>query len=245
MSCGNYGYEVYVPRVIDRYLISEHGLRNETDRHVPREELSPSFLDAAAELARRGILRPGIKQLGGQQSGEGSAGSGFTITHFGRVWLDEKDRDDFVPTEPGRFAELIARHQERLGPAFQERAQEAIRCYGAHAPLACCAMCGAAAEAVLLAVTIAKIGDERKVVGAYNSPGGRGRVENMLLGQAKDRTRRAFQGYLELLKYWRDDAAHGRVSDISDNEAFTSLALLLRLTSFVDDKWDELSRADV
>ena len=240
-SFSSYGYDVYVYDVINRYLELERSLRNDVEQQRPREELSPVFLNAAWELCRRGVLRPGIRRLGAQETRPGSAGLGFTVTHFGRAWLEERDRDDFIPTEPGRFAELIARHDGRLGPAFHERAQEAIRCYGAHAPLACCAMCGAAAEAALLAVTIAKTGDEENVLGTYNSSGGRGRVQNMLLGQARDQIKRPFQNYLELLKYWRDQAAHGQASGINDEEAYTSLALLLRLTAFVDDHWDDLT----
>lgn len=236
----SYGYEVYIPDVINRYLALERGLHHDLEQQRDREALSPAFLNAAWQLCRRGIFRPGVKRLGAQDTGAGSAGSGFTITAFGRTWLAERDRDDFIPTEPGRFAELIARHRTRFGAAFDERAQEAIRCYGAHAPLACCTMCGAAAEAVLLTSVIAKTGDESGVLTAYNTAGGRGRVQNMLLGQAPDALRRPIQGYLELLKYWRDEASHGQPSGIDDEEAYTSLALLLRLAAFVDDHWDEL-----
>jgi len=155
--------------------------------------------------------------------------------------VSEEDRDDFVPTEPERFGEMLARYRRRFGPAFQERAQEAIRCYGAHAYLACCAMCGAAAETILLCAAGAKT-DETEVFAMYNTSGGRWRVENLLLGQARLEIREECQGYLTLLKYWRDQAAHGRASGITDNEAHTSLALLLRLAICVEDNWDHLTK---
>jgi len=155
-------------------------------------------------------------------------------------WLAEADRDDFVPTEPERFAQMLAPYRERFGPSFQERAQEAIRCYGAHAYLACCTMCGAAAEAILLATAIAKA-DEVTVLTQYNASGGRRRVENVILGQARQELRDEYVGYMTLLKYWRDQAAHGKASGIKDNEAYTSLALLLRFAIFVNENWVELA----
>ncbi len=45
------------------------------------------------------------------------------------------------------------------------------------------------------------------MLSTYRSSGGRGRVQNMLLGQAPEPIRRPIQSYLELLKYWRDVAA--------------------------------------
>ena len=44
---------------------------------------------------------------------------------------------------------MLAAFQNRFGAGFQERGQEAARCYGAHAYLDCCVMSGAAAESVL------------------------------------------------------------------------------------------------
>jgi hypothetical protein len=43
-----------------------------------------------------------------------------------------------------------------------------------------------------------------------------------------------------LLKDWRDEAAHGKPSGITDNEAYTSLAMLLRFAQFVNDNWNTL-----
>jgi len=238
----SYGYDVYIPNVIDAY-VREH---NPPD--VPHQwnspqsrELSPAFYAAAWDLCRRGIIRPGVRIMGAQATANGSGGDGYSVTPFGEQWLDEDNNDAYVPTEPGRFAEMLEPHRDRYGPGFYERAQEAIRCYGAHAYLACCVMCGAAAEAILLASAIAREGDDEKVLSAYNSSQGRSRVENMLLGQARPRLKEEVQGFLTLLKYWRDQAGHGSTANISDNEAYTSLALLLRFATYVDDWWSELT----
>ena len=60
----------------------------------------------------------------------------------------------------------------------------------------------------------------------------------MIIGQASNYLKREYHGYSSLLKYWRDESAHGRVSGINDNEAHTSMDLLLR---FANDNWDEIT----
>ncbi len=103
-------------------------------------------------------------------------------------------------------------------------------------------MCGAAAESILLAAAISK-SDERTVLDMYNTSRGRSRVEKLLVGKAKGHIQREFPVFLSLLKYWRDEASHGGAAKISDNEAYTSLMLLLRFAIFVRDNWDELVTA--
>jgi len=61
---------------------------------------------------------------------------------------------------------------------------EAIKCRNAEAWLACCAMSGAAAESVLLALAIAKVGNEEHVLQAYRQSSGRQRVLKLVVGQA-------------------------------------------------------------
>jgi len=63
-----------------------------------------------------------------QSAEPGSAGSGYSVTPFGTQWLSESNADLFVPTEPERFGGLLDPFKNRFGPAFHERAQEAIRC---------------------------------------------------------------------------------------------------------------------
>ena len=173
---------------------------------------------------------------------DGASGNGYSLTPFGRGWLPESDRDDFCPNG----ARSLCRHVQTLPIAFRLRvyecAQEAIPCYGAHAYLACGAICGAAAESILLAVAVAKKGDEEEVLRAYNAARGRSRAESDIgLGQPREELKREFRRYTVLLKYWRDEAAHGKASGISDNEAFTSLAYLLRFVQFADAHWNELT----
>jgi len=238
----NYGYDVYIPNVLRGLLqMNKPGFINNDDVERAGAAESAFFYAAAWELCRRGILRPGVKRMGLQQTSDGSAGNGYSITPFGRRWLQEADRDDFVPTEPERFGGMLAKCAPRFGKGFQERGQEAVRCYGAHAYFACCAMSGAAAESILLATAIAKSSEDR-VLRDYAGAAGRSRVEKMLVGQAVEPIRREFTGLTALMKYWRDQAAHGRASGIGDNEAYTSLAMLLRFAQFCDGHWTVLAK---
>jgi len=237
----NYGYDIYLPKVIESYLKSTIPNIDNHEEYKKERELSPIFLSAAWDLCRRGILRPGVRIIGEQETRDGSAGNGYSITPFGLQWIQEAENDSFVPTEPGRFAEMLLPFKDRFGPGFYTRAQEAIRCYGAHAYLASCAMCGAAAESILLATAIKKEGDENQVLNMYRTANGRSRVENIVIGQAREQLKREFLGLTGLLKYWRDEASHGLATSISDNEAYTSLAMLLRYAIVVNDCWDELT----
>jgi hypothetical protein len=213
---GSYGYGVYLPALLRRHLEQQGVQYRQQESQL--QDMMPMLYAAAWDLCRRGILRPGVRAFGGQATADGASGNGYSVTPFGEQWLAEADHDDFVPTEPERFAQILAPYRERFGPSFQERAQEAIRCYGGHTYLACCTMCGAAAEAILLATAIAKA-DEATVLKEYNTAGGRRRVENIILGKARQGLRDEYVGYMTLLKYWRDQAAHGKASGLKDNEA--------------------------
>lgn len=237
-----YGYDIYISHLV-LAEIKKMG-KNPPEDYKTAREWMPLFYNAAWELCRRGILRPGINEWQAQATDAGSAGEGFSITPFGQQWTNESDQDDFVPTEPERFAVLLEPYRTRFGPTFHERAQEAIRCYGAHAYLACCTMCGAAVESIILVAAIAKTNDEDKVVADYSGSRGRLKIENLLIGKANEALQREYRGLTTLLKYWRDASAHGRSAGIGDNEAFTSIALLLRTALFVNDNWDQLTRPE-
>ncbi len=231
----SYGYDIYLPALVNVYLRRQN--RAETFK-----ELSSMFYAAAWELCRRGIIRPGVKQYGAQATVDGQAGNGYSITPFGQTWLREAEQDDFVPTEPERFGELLANYKSKFGEGFHERGQQAIRCYGAHAYLACCAMCGAAAESIVLSAAIKKEKDEKQVLRKYSAANGRRNIENILIGKVRKQLQDDYRAYSTLLKYWRDEAAHGRPSNVTDNEAYTSLAFLLRLAMFINNNWDELTK---
>jgi hypothetical protein len=84
-----YGYEVYIPNVCRSFAQQVEGIsvQNPLDleRRVP--DLSSVFYEAAWELCRRGILRPGVRRHHDQVTDDGSGGNGYCITSRGRTWL--------------------------------------------------------------------------------------------------------------------------------------------------------------
>ena len=236
---GDTGYDVFLNHLMRAFVVSETGndAGLEATLHRRRDEFSV-FFDAAWKLCRRGILRPGVRHHQYQGQGHGHAGQGFSLTSYGRAYIAATR--DLIPTQPGRFAELLAKSSARLGPGFLERSQEAITAYNARAYLACCAMCGAAAESVTLALAIGRT-DEGKVLALYLGRDGRREVENLLVAGRSAAIREEFRRYTDLLKYWRDSAAHGRAINIDEPEAYSSLALLLRFARWADDRWSDLT----
>lgn len=236
---GQYGYGFLLRLVGRSYLKEEDGIQRPDERSIG--EVSPPFMAAAWDLCRMGIIRPGVKDLGQQATPGGNGGDGYTVTPYGKQWLAEEDRDIFIPTEDGRFAELLEPYKEIFGPGFHERAQQAIRCYRANAYLACCAMCGAAAESIILSLAIRKEGDEDKVLKQYAASGGRGRITKNLTGQVDERLRREFDGLVDPINFWRDESSHGKVSDINDNEAYIALQNLLRFAGLAKEHRTEFT----
>lgn len=244
-DCAQYGYEVYLPHVMRAYIGDRIGKpwRNyhEVDPFIP--EAAVIFYAAAWELCRRGILRPGVKQYMEQVTPDGSAGNGYSLTLWGKKWLTESDSPGYVPTEPVRFVELLKPFAPQFGPGFLSRGNEAVVCYQFGAYLACCVMCGAAVESILLALAITKAkGAEDKVLKEYATAGGRTKIERRLAAGLPPHLQDQFRVPLSLLKYWRDESGHGRPSTISEIEAYTSLALLLRAAQFAKDNYSALTR---
>lgn len=232
-----HGYDLVLKDVVDKYVIEREHISRDGTGYRFRDrgsELSPFFLTAAWELARRGVLRPGLGRLTDSGTGNNVFGAGYSVTAYGEVWLRRADYEQLASVIPGRFVELLATHQKPFGQAYLVRGTEAVHCYNAHAFLACCVMCGAGAESVMLALALERM-PEADVWKTYESAGGRGKLVTRLVGQSPDHVKREFQGFTALLQYWRDESAHGRLSAISEVEAFTSLMLLLRFSRYVDD----------
>lgn len=243
-----FGFDLYLPDVVSKFLDPqrEEWLRNNPQRGMVSFEIdtatnSQPFYDAAWNLCVRGILRPGVLQHDPQYHRAFIVSAGYSITQFGRSWLADTAQYECLPTEYKRFSELLAAHANRYGAAYYLRSQEAVKCYRAHTYLASCVMCGAAAEAILLTLAIAKIGDEQQVLREYMTTTGRTKIENKLLAHANSYIQQDLRNYTNLLKYWRDAAAHGAATNINEGEAFTSLLLLLRFAQFASDRWEELT----
>ncbi len=244
-AAAEYGYDVYIPRVCRAYAqeVENVPIQNPHDIEVRIAPLSSVFYEAAWELCRRGILRPSVRRQGEQITDGGSGGDGYSITTIGRAWLADTEHNVFVPVEPARVAELFGRFRARFGEGFFQRAQEAVKCYSSTAYLACCVMCGAAAESVLLHLAIQKTGDEAAVMRTYRSASGRRRTEDTIVQGITSPLAATFRNLTDLLNYWRDNASHGTASEISEFEAYEAIARLLRFAQFASDHNTELTES--
>jgi hypothetical protein len=203
-----------------------------------RDALVPVAVETAWELVRRGILRPGVRSF---PDANASDPGRFCITARGRQWLADADESHFILMQPGALAHTLKAFEKRYGEAFVQRSQEAIRCREAGAWLASCVMCGAAAESILLALAIAKSRDEEATIRECKGGSGRKKTIDALVGQKPNKVQGEFRSSMNILSYWRDDAAHGLASPISPAEAEVAMQQLLRLSQFANRHWDELT----
>jgi len=232
-------YPLDVPNVMRAFAAEGGVARNQIEAQLA--PLSLAFYAAAWELCRKGALRPGYAQYQPNRvGGHGWDFSGYAVTPFGETWISGLIAD-YVPVEPGRLARMFADRGGWFGSGFVERAQEAVKAYNAQAFLACCAMCGAACESAVLALAIAKVGNEERVLREYAATAGRGRIERTVLKGQPERIATEFRRYTDLLKYWRDSASHGRAAQITEAEAYTTLVLLLRFAIFASEHQLELT----
>lgn len=220
-----------------KLLVREHGVNNDNSISNAAESVSPPFSEAAWQMCRRGILRPGPRQF------ERNVGSPYryTLTTRGREWL--QTALDHGPLEVGTLSRRFEEFSDRFGPGYRERSQDAIRAYDSGAYLACCAMCGAAAESIILRLAIAKEGSEERVLDLYMAKDGRRKVESLLVGQHDKAIKESFSTYAGLLAYWRDAASHGPRLGIDEPKAHESLRSLLRFGQFAIDRWDVLTQS--
>ena len=236
----SFGYDLKLEIVILFYLQEAGDWPPQiqyVEDHPRGRELSLVFFEAAWELCRRGILRPSVQSIGGQGSANGT---GYSVTSLGRHWISEGTPPELL-IGPERISKLFEKLSEQLGPGFLQRATEAARCHAFGLYVACCAMCGAAAESVLLAVATAKSGNEAAVLAMYRAAHGRRRIIDNIVGQTRQTIADPFRNATGLLSYWRDDAAHGLASTISEIEAHEAVARLLRFARFATDNWHELT----
>ena len=220
-------YDVYLPTLVANYA--------GTATNDP--QVMGPFFGAAWSLCRLGVLRPGPQRTRdfGQSHEEAL---GYCFTEFGRRWVTESPA--ILPTQPGKMTDMLISAGTKFGDAYRLRSQDAVLSYNGHAYFACCAMVGASAEAILLAAAVKKLG-EAAALGAYKGSNGRSRLQLRLLGQQTDRVRTQFESHTDLIAYWRDQAAHGYQTGITESEAYSALGRLLRFAHFAADNWSTLT----
>lgn len=234
---GNYGYDLWAPTVANAWALSACGTET-LRRESAARRASPVFFEAAWELCRRGVLRPGIRETGAQAV---SGGLGYSLTGQGREWLFSGSDGHFVMLQPGGLAAALATFRELFGEGYHQRSQEAVRCRDAEAWYSACAMVGAAAESIVLATAIAKGGSEATVLKGYGSANGQKKLLNDLAPATKPYLARPLATVTGLLAYWRDEASHGAAVRISGPETEQALRELLQLAQFFSENWDDLT----
>lgn len=222
----HYGYDLYIPSILHDLFPKQIDPLNPSPNY--NEIYSPIFYDAAWFLCKRGILRPGVTHCSAQSTNDES---GFSLTWFGKNWLRNDVNNIFIP-DPSRYGDLIDTYCKDYGNAFCLRAHEAMICYEMNAYLACCVMCGASSESILLSMAIKKTNDKDEVYKKYQSAGGTSKIKNLLIGSLPQNLKNELDGLISLMKYWRDESGHGDITEIGEIEAYTSLSMLLRLAMF-------------
>jgi len=226
---------MYLPDQVTRFWQSRGSTTSSGD--LTDQHFRP-FYDAVWELARIGVIRPGRVAPKNQETAN-DFGDHWSITEFGFQWLADASKRSYL--DMSRLSEIFASFTGRFGPGFAQRAVEAVRTHRTGNYLSACAMVGAAAESILLAVAIAKKGNEAEVLKMYQNSSGRSRVTTYVTGKSTPSIARRFRDALHILHFWRDDASHGVHTTISEVEAHTALSELIRLGQFASDNWDDLT----
>ena len=235
-TAGSYGYELYPPKIASKIAFQSSGGHSLSAGPIELE-LDPIFFEAAWHLCRRGIVRPGPKDRNAQSVQAG----GYCLTVFGKNMLQNLTEDDVVVMQPGSLAAAMASYKGLFGEGFQQRAQEAIACRNAEAWLACCAMAGAAAESIMLAIAAKKTSDLDRVWKEYNGSGGRGKIISLIVGALPDWQKASFKSFASIISLWRDEAAHGAPTALTTANADEALRQLLHMCQWVKKYWNELT----
>jgi hypothetical protein len=232
------GYNVKASEVAAAYWWQREQIQIQ-GMHTPEvDRFYMPFCDAAWRLCMMGVLRPGQQSIP-SFGGPGFNGDGYSLTAFGRAWA--KETTNRPTSDPSRFGSLLRQFEARFGVGYSDRATEAARCYQTGNYLACCVLSGAAAESILLAVAIAKAGDEGKVLSDYRRASGRRAVTDFIVGQTTKAIAEQFRTALNVISFWRDEAGHGTHTTISEIQGYAALSHLIRLAQFSSDNWEVLT----
>ncbi len=216
-----------------------------------KEPYVAAFYDAAWELCRRGVLRPGpavaagqtsTGQIGQRVNGAPFFGDGYSLTQWGREWVKKTIGErPIMPADAGRLTKVLLGFKGRFGDGYAQRSAEAVSDWHAGNYLSASVMAGAAAESILLATAIAKAKDEPKVLALYQGAQGRARTVKLISDGTDKILGDRFKLALGVLSYWRDEAAHGTASAIGEVEAHEALSRLLNLARLTNDNWLKLT----
>jgi hypothetical protein len=137
-----FGCDLWLPIVVANFWRARgHPTFTADPRQQQNAAYYRPFYDAAWEICRIGVLRPGQNApMANRMAGTEFQGDGFSLTEFGRGWVQTVAQHP--PSDPSRFSEVLQPFIGRFGEGFARRAAEASRCYRTTNYLACCVMAG-------------------------------------------------------------------------------------------------------
>lgn len=228
--------------VIEEQLLLKNRITEHNDKVDMSSVIGGKILSALWQLCLKGVLRPSVRTLGWREAGERIVGNGYSLTQAGQEWILNPDHNVMVMASTS-FAGLLTNFSSKFGTAYKERVIDAVKCFDAGAFFACAAMCGAASEAIFLALAISKEGadQEEKVLKKYRASDGRKQIQNLLTHGLSSGLRQGLESGFAVLAYWRDASAHGESSKIGQSEARAALQSLLSLAQLASDRWGELT----
>ena len=227
-------YDIDVDSCASQYLVSQGTHPNEVSVGLYREP----FFDAAWDVCRMGLLRPGRRNRGAVQAD--TSGTRFCLTAAGRQEIREARKlGTILPSGQLLLADL-ERYADRFGLGYAERCRDAVLAFNGGAPVAAAVMAGAACESVLLALAIEAEGDEGAVLAWYLRSSGRRELERRIVNRQQLDLRSKIHSLMVPMTYWRDYAAHGRPSGINKARAWDLLQNLRGLAQIVNQRWDDM-----
>ena len=231
---------LHIPDVVTSYWSNKGVTLDRAFTPASHARWTP-FYDAAWELCRRGVLRPGNIASMAQGDQGPTTSDKYSLTEFGFAWLAASEREGWIPFS--QQVDLLRPIADRIGASFLPRAAEAIGCYQAGLYMAACAMAGAASEAVLLDLAMAIGPDRDEVLRLYLGSQGRREVLRIVDGRARGYVRGTIKLLAQDLGFWRDGAAHGEEARWGEVQAGHAIQQLIRLAQIIDGNWRDLTAA--
>jgi hypothetical protein len=102
-----YGYDLYPPQVAQAFVERQRNIPD-ANREVVVRQITPICMDAAWELCRRGLVRPGAKNIDEQAVAE----TGYSLTEAGRAALAHIDPANILIMQPGSLAATFATFEQ-------------------------------------------------------------------------------------------------------------------------------------
>ncbi len=236
---GGGDYDFTLSQVFESFL-SKRGLQPQSDwqKSFVQGRIGKRFQDAAWSLAIRGVVRPTRSTLL-QTVVQTHVFEGYSLTNAGMSWL-KNEGTSLVAQGPQQMIVVFSQFEEIFGSEYFLRAREAVNSFNGHCYLACCVMCGAAAEAILLSLASASYSSRAEAEKIYFGKSGRDRIFRRLTDQKSNSVQTAIGSAFSILKHWRDESSHGATTDSSRDQAEVALRTLLAFAQTAEKNRDFL-----